>query len=186
MGQVTVITASDKTKIYNYEKAEEVFPKLKTKKFSRTDLVLILLCAQEKSIHGRILLMKELFLLYNKILKTNTQDPKFVPYRFGPYSFHLTDLLSTLHVDGYLQVKGRKNSNSESFSLTDKGQKYAKTLFNKLSKSQKNEITIKRKGWDQLGTDGILNYVYTHYPKYTVKSIIKNRYKDVIWGKGTG
>ena len=53
MGQVTVTTASDKTKIYNYEKAEKVFPNLKTKKFSRTDLVLILLCAQEQSIHGR-------------------------------------------------------------------------------------------------------------------------------------
>ena len=66
------------------------------------------------------------------------------------------------------------------------GQKYSKTLFNKLPKSQKNEIAIKRKGWDQLGTEGILNYVYTHYPKYTEKSVIKNRYKDVIWGNGTG
>jgi len=186
MWRMKSITASDKTKIYDYATAQKIFPKLKTKKFSRTDLVLILLYAQKKSIHGRILLMKELFLLYNRILKINTQDPKFVPYRFGPYSFHLTDLLTTLNVDGYLQVKGRKNSNSESFSLTDKGQKNAKKLFNKLSKSQKDEISIKRKGWDQLGTEGILNYVYTHYPIYKAKSVIKNRYKDVIWGKGTG
>ena len=186
MSNTIMETASDKTKIYSYEKAEKIFQNIKNKKFSKKDLILILLVAREQSIHGRILLMKELFLLYNKILKADTQNPKFVPYRFGPYSFHLSEVLNTLHIDGYLEVKGRRNSNSESFKLTKKGQKQAKSIFARLSKKEKDEIIVKRKGWDQLGTDGILNYVYTHYPKYKEISVIKNRYKDVIWGQGTG
>lgn len=179
----SVVIASDKTEIYSYEKAEEIFANLKIKKFSRSDLVMIILAAREQSIHGRILLMKELFLLYQKMLKPKTQDPKFVPYRFGPYSFHLAELLTTMSNDGLLEIKGRRNSNSESFNLTPKGKKKSNAIFKKLTKVEQKEIQEKRKGWDQLGTDGILNYVYTHYPKYKVKSIIKNRYKDVIWGQ---
>lgn len=87
-----------------------------------------------------------------------------------------------MYFDGYVQVKGRRNSNSESFSLTDKGKKFAKKTFNKLNRFTRNEIIEKRKGWDQLGTDGILNYVYTHYPKFKKKSLLKNRYKDILWG----
>ena len=141
------------------------------------------LYAQDKPIHGRTLLIKELFLLYKRQLTKEVQNPKFIPYRFGPYSFHLMELINTLNLNGFIQVKGRRNSNSESFSLTEKGKKYAKKVFKKLNKKTKNEVIQKRKGWDQLGISGILNYVYTHYPKYKKKSILKRRYKDIIWGQ---
>ena len=177
-----VTTASDKTKLYSHKKAEKVFLKLKSKKFSIRDLVLILLYAQDKPLHGRTLLTKELFLLYKSILFEKSQDPKFVKYRLGPYSFHLMEMISTSSSDGLIQVKGRRNSNSESFRLTQKGKKYAKKTFNEVSASTRKEIIRKRKGWDQLGTAGILNYVYTHYPSYKVNSILKKRYKDIIWG----
>ena len=116
-------------------------------------------------------------------LSKETQNPKFVPYRFGPYSFHLMEMIHTLNLNGHIQVKGRRNSNSESFNLTPKGTKYAKKVFNKLSKRMQNEIIETRKGWDQLGTDGILNYVYTYYPHYKKNSILKKRYKDIFWGQ---
>lgn len=176
---------SDKTKIYTYTTANKLLPKLKSKKYAIKDLILMLLCAQEnKPIHGRIMLMKEIFLLYRRQMYKQSQDPKFVPYRFGPYSFHITEVVGTLNLDGLIGVKGRKNSNSESFTLTEKGKKEAKKIFNKLPKSTRQEIISKRKGWDQLGTDGILNYVYTHYPKYKEKSVLKHRYKDIVWGNG--
>lgn len=176
-------TTSDKTKIYNHKKASKIFQNLKTTKFSLQDMIMILLFAQDKPVHGRTLLIKELFLLYMRQLSDDAQNPKFVPYRLGPYSFHLMETVSTMNLNGYLQVKGRKNSNAESFSLTDKGKKNAKKVFNKLGKETKNSVIEKRKGWDQLGTDGILNYVYTHYPKYKKNSIFKKRYKDIIWGE---
>lgn len=182
MSSILMSTASDKTKIYSYQKANTILTKIKPKKLSKQDLIMILLFAQEKPIHGRILLMKELFLLYRRLLHEQSQDPKFVPYRFGPYSFHLVESVGTLNLDGYVEVRGRKNSNSESFTLTDKGKNSARKIFNQMPKSIRNEITEKRKGWDQLGTEGILNYVYTHYPSFKEKSILKNRYKDIIWG----
>jgi len=141
-----VTTASDKTKLYSHKKAEKVFLKLKSKKFSIRDLVLILLYAQDKPLHGRTLLTKELFLLYKSILFEKSQDPKFVKYRLGPYSFHLMEMISTSSSDGLIQVKGRRNSNSESFRLTQKGKKYAKKIFNEVSASTRKEIIQKTKG----------------------------------------
>lgn len=182
MRSVLVATASDKTRLYNHEKAKKIFAELKSKKFSLKDLIMILLYAQDNPIHGKTLLIKELFLLYKRVLSEKTQDPKFVKYRFGPYSFHLMETVTTMNSDGYLEVKGRRNSNSESFRLTNKGKKHAKEIFNKLPTTTKKDVIKKRKGWDQLGTDGILNYVYTHYPSYKSKSVLKNRYKDIIWG----
>ena len=177
------LTTSDNTKIYDFKNAEKIFSDLKIKEFSRGDLILIILAAREQPIHGRILLMKEMFLLYQKLLKPKTEDPKFVPYRFGPYSFHLTELIHILNIEGLLEIKGRRNSNSESFKLTTKGRKEGKKVLKKLDKSEQKQIIENRKGWDQLGTAGILNYVYIRYPDYKVKSFSKNRYKDVIWGQ---
>jgi len=182
----SILKTSDKTKFYTYEQAKKVLEKIELRPHSARDLIFIILYAQDKPVHGRILLMKELFLLYKRILSQVTENPKFVPYRFGPYSFHLTELIRTLHSDGHIQVKGHANSRSESFTLTSKGKKSAKITFNKLPKSTRELIKEKRKGWDQLGVDGILNYVYTHYKKYKEKSVLKNRYKDIDWGQGTG
>lgn len=186
MKSVLVTKTSDNTKFYSYKKAEAVFATLKAKPLSLRDLVLILLHAQNKPIHGRILLMKELFLLYQEVLSQKTEDPKFVPYRFGPYSFHLTEVVSTLFYDGLIEVRGKKNSKTESFIITEKGNKQIRPLFNQFSSQVKETIKENRKGWDQLGIHGILNYVYTKYRKYKKKSLIKNRYKDIDWGHATG
>ncbi len=183
MKSALVIIASDKTKIYDHKKANRVFTTLKSKKYSLQDLILILLVARDIPIHGRTLIMKELFLLYKRLLSNKTQDPKFVKYRLGPYSFHLVEIIKIMNSDGLVEVKGRKNSNSESFKLTKKGKNDATKIFKKLPASIKKDIIKKRKGWDQLGTNGILNYVYSHYPSYKEKSILKNRYKDIIWGE---
>lgn len=181
-----LVRASDKTTFYSYEKAKEVLQTLDVKPFSPRDLIFIILFAQDKPIHGRILLMKEMFLLYQRILLDIIDDPKFVPYRFGPYSFHLTELIHNLRNDGFVKIEGKPNSRSESFSLTQKGKTHAQKIFDKIPSDTQETIKEKRKGWDQLGVDGILNYVYTHYKSYKEKSVLKNRYKDITWGRGTG
>lgn len=186
MSRVVQTLASDTTKFYNYEEAKKVFAELKIKEFSLRDLIMILLYAQEKPIHGRILLMKELFLLYKEILSKKTENPKFVPYRFGPYSFHLTEIVSYLQIGGYLTVSGKRNSKNESFRITNKGIKHISPIYKQIPTQTRKVIERQRKGWDQLGTHGILNYVYQNYKDYKTKSIIKNRYKDIDWGLGTG
>lgn len=177
-----VYVASDGTRIYTYDQAVEEFDALEVPEFSLRDLVLVVLGAQDKPVHGKTLLMKEVFLMHEEVLKSRSSDPNFVPYRFGPYSFHVAGLLRELAADGILEVRGRANSNSESFRLTAKGRKMAAKVMKRLSKGEREAVSAKRMGWDQLGTHGVLNYVYKHYPRYKEKSIVKKRYKDVVWG----
>lgn len=173
---------------YDLEKAQKILDTLKPKKFTLADATLILLYAQpEKPIFGRILLVKEIFLLVNEILEKDTvQDAKFVPYHYGPYSFTLGNILSNLEFAGYLDRTGKRNSKLEHFKLTVKGKETASQIWNKLPVNIKNELPLKRKGWDQLGVEGILRRVYRDYPKYADKSFIKGRYKKISWGKGIG
>ena len=175
--------ASDGTRIYSYKEAVEVFDALEVETFSISDLVLIVLGAQDKPVHGRTLLMKEVFLLYEEVLKDKSYNPRFVKYRLGPYSFHVKEALSVLSTDGLLERSGRPNSNSESFRLTARGSKIAAEVMEKLSESERRLVSERRAGWDQLGTSGILNYVYTKYPEYKEKSVLKARYADVVWGQ---
>ena len=153
-----------------------------------TDVILYLLYAtQEKPIHGRIAITKQLFLAIKEVFgEENVENPKFVPYRFGPYSFLITHILSNLEYDNLIQVKGRKNTSSEKFFLTEKGVKIAKKKFAKLPKSLQNKLIDRRIGWDQSHIKGLLGYVYNKYPEFTEKSMIKNRYKSITWGRAKG
>lgn len=152
-----------------------------------TDVILYLLYATpERPIHGRIAMTKQIFLAIKEVLEEkNVENPKFVPYRYGPYSFLVTHIISNLEYDSILSVKGRKNT-SEKFSLTEKGKKIAKRKFAKLPKKLQNELIDRRKGWDQNHIKGILAYVYNKYPEYTEKSMIKKKYKSITWGRARG
>lgn len=153
-----------------------------------TDVILHLLYAKrEKPIHGRIAMTKQIFLAIKEVFGEEiVENPKFVPYRYGPYSFLLTHILSNLKYDDLVGVKGRKNTSSEKFFLTEKGEKIAKKKFAKLSKELQNELIDRRKGWDQNHIKGILAYVYNKYPEFTEKSMIKKRYKSITWGRAKG
>ena len=104
-GPKPIEIASDGTRIYAYKEAVEVFKTLKADTFSIPDLVLLVLGAQDKPVHGRTLLMKEVFLLYEEVLKDCSEDPGFVKYRLGPYSFHVVEALRVLDSDGVLEAR---------------------------------------------------------------------------------
>ena len=178
----------DGTVFYSYEKAKEVFDKIERKEFSIADCILILLYAYpDKPLCGRISLMKQVFLLTKEILgERNVQDPKFVPHHFGMYSFIVANELTNLEFSGYIVTKGKKNSKLERFYITSKGEKYASTVFASLPERVQALVKEKRKGWDQLGYDGILRLVYTKYPEFREKSRLKERYKPIKWGRGLG
>lgn len=178
----------DDTVTYSLEAVQKVLEGLKPKKFTLSDATLILLYAQsENPIFGRIMLTKEMFLLLNEVLEKNdVQESKFVAYHFGPYSFVLGNVLSNLESAGFVDRTGKKNSKVEHFKLTSKGKERASTLWNKLSINIKDELPAKRKGWDQLGVDGILRLVYCKYPDFSKNSYIKGRYKNISSGRGIG
>lgn len=182
MASAVHIPAPDRPRMYTVEQALDAFPTVEVPEFSIDDLVVLVLAAQEPPVHGRIMLMKEVFLLYKEVLKDRASDPCFVKYRYGPHSVHIAELLNTLQADGILERRGCRNSNSESFQLTPKGRKMAAGAMRRLSGKERSLVSEKRMGWDQLGVHGMLNYVYTKYPEYKEKSVLKNRYKDVAWG----
>lgn len=173
---------------------DEINKKLKTLKKDKKpiitlrDAVLMLLYAQKDvPIYSRISLFKEVFLLYEEILKKYSeqyfiQDPKFESYKYGPYSFDLAEVLEQLHWSGYIEISGRRNSRVESFKITPKGEKEIREKFENLPAEVREKIIQMRKGWDQLGVDGILRYVYQKYSNYKSKSRLKDKYREIMWG----
>lgn len=176
--------------ILNFDQVQNELKKQikKSESLLISDVILILLYSHiNKPIYGRTLIMKQLFLLYKEILeKTDLkiQDPKFIPYIYGPYSFSVMQVIDDLFFSGNIIIKGRKNSRNEEFKISDNAIKKVSKKYSQLSDEIRDEIAEKRIGWDQLGIDGILRYVYLNYPKYKEKSKIKEKYEDIIWGKG--
>lgn len=175
----------------SFEELVRLFEKLKAENkpvITLKDAVLMLLYAQKnKPIYGRILLFKEVFLLYEEILKKYREhfileNPRYEPYKYGPYSFRLADLLEQLYWAGFIEIIGKRNTRLEAFIITDKGIKEIERKFETLLPELREEITKKRQGWDQLGIDGILRYVYQKYPQYKINSKIKDKYKEIMWG----
>lgn len=179
---------SDGTVIFDYEEAEKLLSELKLKKYTVADCILLTLFSQpEKPIVGRVVMMKEVFLIIKEILREeNTQDAKFIPYRLGMYSFTVGNALTNLEYSGFVERKGKKNTKLEQFSLTEKGKKYISRIWETLPPDTQKIAKEKRKGWDQLGYDGILRLVYRKYPEFKEKSCLKDRYKNITWGTGVG
>ncbi len=179
----------DRNRIMNLIlESNEEYKVRKNVKHRISDVILYILFAQSSyPIHGRITITKQVFLTIKEVLgEENVENPKFVPYRYGPYSFLVTHVISNLEYDGLLDIKGRKNTSSEKFILTEKGIKVAKKKFTRLPRKLQNELIDKRIGWDQSHVRGILAYVYNKYPEYTEKSLLKKKYQSIIWGRARG
>lgn len=181
---------SDETEVFSYKEATAVAKKRKVPDLLVRDLILLLLYARkDKPIYGRTMLMKQVFLLFEEILRKynlKVQNPKFVPYYYGPYSFTVAKVLEDLSFAGYIKIEGKKNTRKEKFMLTNQGLREIDKKWNKLDENLRKEIEKHRIAWDQMGTDGILNYIYTYYPEFKEKSKIKDKYKEIKWGRGRG
>lgn len=173
---------------YSYKRAKEVLDKIQRKRFTITDSILLLLYSHaERPIFGRVQMIKQLFLLTREVLNEDeVQDANFVPYRYGMYSFTAGNTLTNLEFSGYIERRGRRNSKLEQFRITEKGKQYIARIFDSLPQAIQEKIREKRKGWDQLGYDGILRLVYQKYPEYKEESRLKERYKPIKWGRGIG
>lgn len=178
----------DDTIFYSYKQAKGLLEILERKRLTVSDIILLLLYSHpEKPVFGRVSMMKQCFLLIEEVLnKSEIQDAKYIPHRFGMYSFTVGDVLSNLEYSGYIEQRGRKNTKLEQFRITNRGKEYISDTFESFSDNLKDTIREKRKGWDQLGYNGILRFVYQKYPEYIEKSKIKRRYRLIKWGRGIG
>jgi hypothetical protein len=143
------------------------------------DWVLALMYAQEMPVIGITSFMKQLFLTLMDFAQENnipTENPGFKGYKYGPYSERIEDVIISLIDSELIRTQGRKGSNGEYFILTEDGIKAAEFSFNKLTNEQKEQLKEARLDWHQLGTDGLIKYVYIKYPEYTNESLILERY----------
>lgn len=140
------------------------------------DAILILLYANKnKPITGKLMFVKQAFLLAKELIPQLDKKFKFYPANFGPYSKVFAKEVNKLIEKGIIKLEVKTEGGKEifRFRLSEDAIEKAKQSFNKLPNELKFKIIRKRKGWDQLGYTGIVRFVYTKYPEYTIYSEIK-------------
>lgn len=127
--------------------------------------------------------MKEIFLSLKEVFsELNVQQiPFFKKQRYGPYSKEVINALDDLMFLNYVSLVGKKNTNNMGIKITEKGTEFIKNKFEKLPQEKQTELQRKRVEWDTWTTQGIMNYVYTHYEDYLEKAIQKKRFEKVNW-----
>ncbi len=136
-----------------------------------TDWVLAILYANnQKPIFGKLMFVKEVFLVAKEIDQSLDQDLQFFPYDLGPYSKKLAELIDQLVQDSLVNVEG--SGGDFVFELTNEGKRKAQIAFERLAPHIQQLLDRKRRAWDQLGYRGIVRLVYTRYPEYATKSKI--------------
>jgi uncharacterized protein YwgA len=124
-------------------------------------------------ISGMLMFTKQFFVFVKEIKKDLEDTFKFIAYDYGPYSFVLKDLIDKLSTEGYIKVIAYEERRD--FVLTDKGVERAKKAYEKLD--NKTRVTLEKLRYEatQLGYSGVLRYVYSRYPEYTIASKIRER-----------
>lgn len=155
---------------------------------SLDELILISLYAQQNNpIFGKTVFVKEIFVIYEEIFKNLTnfmiQDGEYYAYKYGPYSEKVEETVDDMMWSGNVHIHGRKADQSKVYSLSEEGKERAKLLYEKLPKEVQTKLTETRMELDQLGHNGIINYVYHNYEKYTSESNIKEEHKKISWGE---
>lgn len=218
---LTTIKSSDKmikkTKIKTYSLAEikghisEKSYKKVEAKVKLEDAILLLLSAIEyrKVVISRTLLMKEIFLLYEEILKPlkiseGAKEVGYVAYKFGPYSYQVNIAVASLILSGKVQQKNyyeRQEHPDDIILDIKKGEKFLATYettesFYNIAEKYNNtlkrisiksnvlrdHIADKKLRWDQRCSMGIIRYVYSKYKEYIINSNLKEVYPDLFYG----
>lgn len=139
---------------------------------SRADdwVLALLLANNRKPLHGKLMLVKEMFLIAKEMVPDLDSELQFFPYDLGPYSKVLAERVDALVKEGLVEVEG--SGGDFIFRLTPEGERQAQEVMSKMPEELRSLLERKRRAWDQLGYRGIVRLVYTRYPEYTGKSRI--------------
>jgi len=181
------IRRDDGTIVYSFREAVERLEKIEEPELALDELVLLTIGLVDKPVNGRVVMQKEVFLLYQELKdKVKIMEPGFKRYKYGPFSFTVSALLELLESAGYIEVRNRRSTRATKYILTRKGREVVGNIISRLEKKLGKEYIEKlrklRIGWDQLGHDGILRYIYQKYPDYREKSEVKDKYIHIDWG----
>lgn len=165
-------------------------------------IIALLYANNNEPIKGITRLEKLLFFYLNKYMKNNyINNFNFEPYRFGPHSDEIRDILYALRDKGLIEIKLRSTDNlleldigvendeelkpinydkQEIFKLTPFGMKIAKKIINKnLSLPEFNQLSKFKEKFNKIKLNKLIRIIYTEFPEMTIKSeILDDIYKN--------
>ncbi len=175
------------------------------------DAVILLMTSMDhqKSVVSRTLMQKEVFLLYDQILRPMglsygpEEDAGFIFYKYGPYSYKLNVVLSSLVFTGKIRVNNFYQAGSDSdkplnrfLTLFETDAEFSETARNYTellsdrnisAKELKFKISERKRSWDQSGYRGITKLILEDsiYAKRFNKVKLKDSFPKVSFGKIT-
>lgn len=148
----------------------------------------------------------ELFNLFKKNIDLDVEKfYEFISWNYGPFSreiyddltfFLLTDFIQAVKSDNDMLPEsaaewdewftsiGFENEDAADiytetkYQLTTRGVKYAEKIYNSLSETQKKILKSFKAKFLSLPPRAIIKYVYTKYPQFTDKSLIKDKHQS--------
>ncbi len=139
------------------------------------DIVLSILFLQGE-IWGRTYLQKFMFLLNREKFKDKLF--KFSPYRYGPFSSELSNMMIDWETIGIIVEKSEKTKGLETayrYILTEKGKNIAGRIFeNNLTAKERKDLIDYTNKFKRHSATELLKYVYKKYPEETKRSEFKN------------
>ena len=129
-------------------------------------------------IPGITTIQKQMVIIINEFAPEHnipSENPGFKAYKFGPYTERIDRAIDSLYKAGYIYSKGKINTNSERFYLTESGITKGKKILSRLSSDVLEDLKTLKRELQQFTLQGIETYVYSKYPQYTNESEIFER-----------
>jgi len=155
--------------------------RLDSLQFDASEWILIWLALNNQSpVRGKTAFVKELFITGKEKVPSIDQTFQFFGHRFGPYSKVFERNLSSL-VSSEMMTETPNNESRGldtdtpirlDYTLTEKGVAYANELIEKIPPFERNVLGNWKRVLSKMGLWGLLRYVYSNYPEYTMSSEI--------------
>jgi len=156
----------------------EILRKSESNQFeaARKHILSLLYVDGNSPIHGKTMLIKQVFILAKEIVPEIDPVLDFYPYQIGPYSTILARMLNAWIREGI--VSAEKTNRDWAFSLTEKGKQNVEKYLEEIDNDILDKTRKMKKVTLEWGTNGILNYVYRNYPEYAITSRIRGSVLD--------
>lgn len=152
----------------------------RTLDFSPQEWMLILLGADNFSpIKGKTVFVKQLFVIGKELFPDLDRDFKFYPHRYGPYSGVFEQNLRALveaglvdETSNFIYTDTSPEKRRSDFRLLPPGKQCASSLLGRLPQAPRMELEKQKRVMSRMGFWGLIHYVYSNYPRYSVASEI--------------
>ncbi len=125
-----------------------------------------------ESVYGRTRLMKELFLVDNRIRKKGSEtEMEFEPDKFGPSDTKLLIALQDLKENGLVRVIPKAKISE--LTLTGDGIVKAREILQGMNPVKIGSLRKIKREFNFKKQKDLLKHIYEEYPEYTTKSQIK-------------